>query len=71
MYYVVQIVPGRETYKSGLDLSEAQTSAATVLFSRLPDTEYVLVLVVFRDEMTVDPTTTLEVSSQVVAVHLV
>ena len=56
-----QILPGRATYKTGLDLSDAQTSPVTVLYSRLPDTEYILVLVIFSDEKSVDPSTSLEV----------
>ena len=61
---MLQIVPGRTTYKTGLDLSDAQPTPATVLYSRLPDTEYILVLVMFNDEKCVDPSTSLEVRIQ-------
>lgn len=47
----LQISSGRSTSRSGLDASGLTPAPATVLYSRLSDSNFVIVLVLFHDEL--------------------
>nr|KAG5689928.1 hypothetical protein BaRGS_015616 [Batillaria attramentaria] len=50
--FETEVQPGRSTYKTGQDFSKVESVPASVLYSRLPETDYIFVLVMFDSERT-------------------